>query len=540
MKRFQWRFVLLAIMPLLLFFSILTIHKAEGPPWLSNNYDPQYAYLLNSLSISLGEPSNIYQHPGATLLAIEAAVVRVSHLLSGSEGELGRDVLKQPEKYLFRTVMLLTFFLVVLSFFGGIMLFLSTGSLWPVIAFQASPLLSNRVVALFVQARPESLLLIAVMAMSLVVLLAWQGHPSCRNGRKVLFFALIAGFGLATKFTFLPIIVVPFFLLPGMRGKIFYLAGTVVSFMLFTLPVADNYRKMTLWVKGFMLQKKFYGPAAKTEVLNKQYLLNIVDLALLNKLFMVTLFASSIVCIFLLLHLLQRGGKKSRGVLYPLAGIACAQALQVLVVAKNPAAHYLVPSLALSGTAMALWLMQFERNSVGRLLCRAAVLSIIIFSLFTLSRQATVLARQSREHLQIYNRTVAEFERCAKVYAFRSSSPLYALFVGNNWAGRRHTDTLNDIYGKHLQDLEIHFLSMTDRQLENWNFEQTPLRKMHALNESCTLLVMRPLEIIKKSKMKRFWKKYKARTGVRFEPLNSERNEKIYLLKGPGSKNRHE
>ena len=75
------------------------MRSARGPAWLAFNFDPTYAYLINSLTILKGYPPFIH-HPGLPLQAIGSIVMAAVYGTTGS-GTLASDVIARPETYVF-------------------------------------------------------------------------------------------------------------------------------------------------------------------------------------------------------------------------------------------------------------------------------------------------------------------------------------------------------------------------------------------------------------------------------------------------------
>src|SRR5579863_8286761 len=93
----------LAAIPVVLFAASLICTHARGPFYLRNNFDPEYIYLLNSLSVlNLHAPAHT-DHPGTTLQLLGAVILWVQWLgrslfLHGQP--LNESVLSHPEEYL--------------------------------------------------------------------------------------------------------------------------------------------------------------------------------------------------------------------------------------------------------------------------------------------------------------------------------------------------------------------------------------------------------------------------------------------------------
>ena len=87
----------LLVLPVCLFLTGLALNGIRGPYWLGANSDPEYAYLLNALSLAELHPVGHYDHPGTPVQTIGALSLRVFHSFLSPAEELPRAVLSDPE-----------------------------------------------------------------------------------------------------------------------------------------------------------------------------------------------------------------------------------------------------------------------------------------------------------------------------------------------------------------------------------------------------------------------------------------------------------
>ena len=85
--------------PAALLATAALMRAARGPSWLAYNFDPTYAYLLNSLIILKGYRPYLIHHPGVPLQALGSVVMAGVHAASGS-GPLAADVIARPEQFI--------------------------------------------------------------------------------------------------------------------------------------------------------------------------------------------------------------------------------------------------------------------------------------------------------------------------------------------------------------------------------------------------------------------------------------------------------
>src|SRR5262249_40077119 len=92
------RSLLLLVAPAAILATAAWMRAARGPAWLAFNFDPTYAYLLNSLTILKGYPPFLIHHPGMPLQAL-GSVVMAAVYAGGGDGGLAADVIARPETY---------------------------------------------------------------------------------------------------------------------------------------------------------------------------------------------------------------------------------------------------------------------------------------------------------------------------------------------------------------------------------------------------------------------------------------------------------
>src|ERR1700689_1427704 len=92
----------LAVIPAALFGLSIILTNSHGPYYLRNNFDPEYIYLLNSLSLLKFHTPAHTDHPGTTLQLLGAGLVWLQWLgrsLLIQRQPLSDSVLSHPEEY---------------------------------------------------------------------------------------------------------------------------------------------------------------------------------------------------------------------------------------------------------------------------------------------------------------------------------------------------------------------------------------------------------------------------------------------------------
>src|SRR5689334_16477265 len=92
--------LLFLVFPPILFALCKPMSVRRGPYYSYGNYDPEYAYLFNSLSVLNGKVPYHRDHPGTTLQALGAVAERLAHL-GQSRDQITEGVIRYPESHIY-------------------------------------------------------------------------------------------------------------------------------------------------------------------------------------------------------------------------------------------------------------------------------------------------------------------------------------------------------------------------------------------------------------------------------------------------------
>lgn len=440
----------LAVLPLGFVAAGFYFNAVAGPYWQWNRLDPSYFYLLDGLNLFNGEPPGHIAHPGVTVQSLYAVVIRLI-TLGGDVGDPITSILADPER--------------VLALMASLFLALNAAALWGLgrvalttfdstvaaLACQLAPFMSTLILKHAILPKPEAFVVLATTALLAVSLLALR--PALRQARPTaltLGFAVVAGFGVATKLTAAPIFVLGFFLLPRRRDIPVYMIAVLAAFVIFTLPAVGAYREFAEWVMRVAVSSGAHGAGAAT----------VIDLdsypGAVAKIFKrPSLRVPMILSVFALVLVWWRG--RDRGERFSslesraLLGIVVAQAVHILFVAKQPAAHYLLPSYMVSSLSSVLALRIFwqARPTGWRLPQSGAGVASALFAVFVAAQTAGMV---KLDHFFIdINRTAmaiddGRFGRCARVYIYAASNPTFAMYLADRVTGLRFSKRLKPLH----------------------------------------------------------------------------------------------
>jgi len=365
------------IIPFIFLFAGLKFGRTNYPN------DPQYIYLMNALCICDGQNVGHVDNPGTTLMQIGAGTIGIMHYISGSKNEtLVGHVFTHPDSFIEYIRIVILVLNTVLLFFLGWIGFKKSGSIWVALLLQVSTFLSAFVLEItMASVSPEPLLFF--MTGIYVILVFWFYHEENKGLWKyVILFALITGAGLATKATFLPLFILPLFIIPSAKKKLFYLLGIIPSFVLFTIPAIPEYDRMFFWFRDMIGHSGIYGNGEKGIINIKTYFPNIQSILSFFPGVTVILITGILT---LLAGFFSEKRKTDGEDLKFLAGLLVTFIAGILLVAKHYGGnHYLIPVILLSGITLYIILnivnQIFNPNPVNSFLFPVVVLAFIGFT----------------------------------------------------------------------------------------------------------------------------------------------------------------
>jgi hypothetical protein len=453
----------LLLLPMLVLLAAFELREARGPHWLSENLDPTYMYLLNSLNVANLHRPFLYQHPGAPVSIAGGLVIRLSHPLTG-ERELARRVLSDPERYLIRISNVFVACYALALLLAGFCALAATGRAWVALLYQAAPFVSATTVEGLTGVRPEPLLSALALLLGATALLALRYDVRAHARRYALAFGVLVGLGVACKLNFAPLALLPLVLLPGVRARVEYVAAAFVSFVFFTAPIIAPYhlRGALDYFGGILTHTGRYGSGPAGFIDPRRYVEGALSLVAADWPF----FALVAAGLVLLLRARVRGRRGGAGgarvaadpalpdarvvARRVLLAAVAAELAQFLLVAKHPGARYLVPSLGLAGLNLALLAEVLRpRRPVpraARYALAAAALALAFAQAWRLSAQRAQFAESAREQLATHALAERERRHARVVTYYSASSVHYALRLGSEFSNNFYGHVLEELY----------------------------------------------------------------------------------------------
>ena len=345
--KFRITTLALVVIPLIFLWAGINFGRSNYPN------DPEDTYLINALCICNGQGVGHIDNPGTTLMQLGAGIIEFMHLISNPNKEpLVEQVLKNPNEFIDGIRKALVVLNSIMLFLLGWFVFKKTQSFWVALFFQISTIFSTFILfVIWAKLSPEPLLF-SVTCIYVILVLYYYLEQEKNQWKYVIYFALITGAGLATKATFLPLVIFPLFILPTIKKKSYYLLGIVPSFVLFTIPAIHEYNRMFSWFTSLISHSGIYGHGERGIIDTKTYLPNIQSILHNNPIIPIILFVGiSTLCISYFLRKKEKIGLDIKF----LAGLLSTFLLATLTVAKHYGGnHYLIPVLLLTGITLYL------------------------------------------------------------------------------------------------------------------------------------------------------------------------------------------
>ncbi|MDD9876651.1 MAG: hypothetical protein OXR84_04325, partial [Magnetovibrio sp.] len=281
---------------------------------------------------------------------------------------------------------------------------------------------------------------------------------------------LIPGLGVATTLTFAPICLLPL-LLPGARRMaLAYLAAAALAFLIFMLPAAGAWAEFIDWMTRVAVGAGDYDSGPKTVIDPEAYpqsflkILKRPSLKVPMALALVTLGVG-----FWRRRDASEADVRETRVLF---AVTAAQLAQVVLVAKQPVAFYMIPAYMLSALSVLLsvrllWRLATRRWSPPFGAAGAAAVALAAVA----AVQAAGVLRLD-DHLTTRQALAASvdarpFGRCAQIYIYSASHPVYALSLGDRVTGFRFTGRLKAVTPPNVY------------WIDDWNQRRPPVLRNH-------------------------------------------------------------
>jgi len=447
----------LFMIPLMIMILTLLLKKATGPYWLGGNSDPAYLYLINSLYILDHYVPYFTDHPGTTLQLLGAAVIKILNC-NFDHQDIAARVFRNPEYYLNAIHYVMLFFYLGSLIMAALYAFKKTKNIVFAFVLQTSSFLfltlksygsGDYILPVIVNINSDTLIMtVTNFYLMGVIKLFYDSKPRAIFVSSVLF-GLICGFGLATKFTFLSLLLLPMILLPGYKSRLVFISSTLVSWFIFIFPVISRYGEIYDWLKPILMVSSQSGGGGDLS----QYVYNFAGL-MLEHIFL-TAFVS--ICFITALYKRQqhtsaekvKDHQKAKTFLLALSLVSLGH---FMIIAKHPGPQYMAPAYGLFGLMLGMLYLSINMSQTRKNVWAGTILFFLIMTFSAGAFQYQYqLALTKRDIYNFSNKVYDKYDHCAIFGYYRSSSlPMAIRFAEGHGNFKIYAKQLKGMYPEAL------------------------------------------------------------------------------------------
>jgi hypothetical protein len=469
-----FRTAVLVVTPCVWLVLWCVARDAGGPFWIER--DPEYTYLLDSLQVATGHSAgaHLLVHPGATLQVWCAAVTHLVGWLRGADS-VAHDVVRNPELYLAAQLTALMGLYALILYLAGVVVQRATRSTLAALAVQLAPLTLLPLTLCARKLYCEPMVMLLGMAL-ICALFAYLPRPSPRQAwGAAIVCALVCGSGIATKFIFAPLLLVPLIVLPGIRVRLFFVVASLAIAVAWTAPVLwPHYGQMLQICRYNISHTEQYGKGAAgigdiTGILARMRAM-LAGFALYGP----ALAATAVIAGVLSICAAWRGRTPSEGqrarqplpwrALRMVWALLLTQAVMLFIVARRNTLLYYIPATQLYGATLVAcayalvqvvaapraagprrrWLRATLRTLAYAMPCAVMVCGMLAQR--TAVRRELAALQRNRQALEAHLRDVAPRMAGATCMHLWSLTPVDALQFGNDNSDWRCGDVLQEVH----------------------------------------------------------------------------------------------
>ena len=439
MSDFFRKYGIFLIVPGIVLGFTAFLKLAAGPYWLASNLDPSYQYLVNGLYLIKGYVPNHTDHPGTPLQMLCCVVCWLFNWGRSSE-DLVTHVLIDPEFYLRTVFVVLSLFTFFTSFYLGMYVFRKTNDQWAALLTQLPALgflvmKAGLFIPVVANVSPEALL---VGIVNLFNICLFQNYFATKNRDTLTFlkeksmcpgflWGSVCGLGVAVKLTFLPVLIVPLIVL-SWKNKAIFVCAFAASFFAWTIPILSKYPRLWGWVSGIITHTGTYGTGGAGIIDVHSYFLNWKSIVLGQWVYAPFVFLA--LALVLWKFVVKKWDKGTFFLLVTMIGVC----IQFSVVAKHPAAHYLLPGLGLFSFILVLVYLQWPfQNALTKRTVLIFILITVLLGAWQANAYRLSMASFTRDVLDFDEHVRTKYQGCTIIDYYQSSGPESALFFGDGW-----------------------------------------------------------------------------------------------------------
>jgi len=438
--------LVLFVLPIIYaFFCIHTTHKS--PNAFLQTVDPEYIHLISSVNLAEGNLNiQSIESPGTPLYVLGAITAKVTCFVSSNDS-LKEDFISNPEKYIDALRLVLLILTTLCLFILGHVVHKVSHSPFTAILFQLAPFLSADIMLTSTIFTPDHFLVILMLLYMAVLFNHIHRENNSGEMKSALYFSFFSAIGCATKITFLPLVILPLFILPKTKQKLVFILSTVLLSPLFAFTAAIQYNRFFGWVKGLIFHSGHYGTGEEKIISSSAFINNLGKIVRTEIPFIII----SLLLVISMFLLIKRKEKNQHNRI--IVGLLCTFILHIILVSKHFAIRYLTPSILLGILGIYLLILIFAHTKKMQktwMICFIVMYPLLAFkNIYTLNdRLLNHIASRKNAH-QYLEKNRKGLPLLIVPNYFGSGTKEYSLWFSTRWVGpnsQEYMDAMNKKY----------------------------------------------------------------------------------------------
>ena len=438
--------LVLFVLPIIYaFFCIHTTHKS--PNAFLQTVDPEYIHLISSVNLAEGNLNiQSIESPGTPLYVLGAITAKVTCFASSNDS-LKEDFISNPEKYIDALRLVLLILTTLSLFILGHVVHKVSHSPFRAILFQLAPFLSADIMLTSTIFTPDHFLVILMLLYMAVLFNHIHRENNTGEMKSTLYFSLFTALGCATKITFLPLVILPLFILPQAKQKLVFILSTVLLCPLFAFTAAIQYDRFFGWVKGLIFHSGNYG-TGEEKIISSPSFINNLGKIVSTEIPFIIISLLLLICIFM--FLIKRQKNQHNRII---VGLLCTFILHIILVSKHFAIRYLTPSILLGILGIYLLILFFAHTKKMQ---KTWMISLIVMYPLLAFKNIYTINDRLLNHIASRNKAHECLEKNRKGLPllivpnyFGTGTKEYSLWFSSKWVGQNaqeYIDVMNKKY----------------------------------------------------------------------------------------------
>lgn len=360
-------------------------------PFFAKSSDPEFPYLVNGLNCALLKFNYIghYDHPGTPFQIFIGIVIRFAYLISGKE-DLAQDVFARPEYYLNASSMALTILQALLITIVGWLGLKRKISVWQILLLQSGFIFNDVLFWLFARVNPDRFFMIS--GLLFVIVFLKHGYESRSSLKFAVYSGIVMALGLATKFNYLPVLLLPLFLIETNKNRLVYIGSGIASFFAFIAPIITKFDDYFRFLTGIFKHDGLYG-GGESKVLNLDKMLDSF-----TQIFKLNPELVLLIALLAALAVIAFKRKEKSALLF--TGFLLIILVQIVMVSKHFKNYYLAPTFILYGFMFFMisgyWKKITQSKSQHILVCNLLPVLFILSTAWKVQHDFPIISEQKK------------------------------------------------------------------------------------------------------------------------------------------------